>query len=154
MAKLTIRNTHPNLDGDYELELANGFTKTEYFIMQKHVGVLADDMLPGSRINVNVMTAWGLVAIRRAGKEHLFPLYMDTDDTQTAWEFDEEEAGEDPAVPTMSGSGEPVEPNVRSESSGPSTNGGSDVSLAVIPPAIGSPPSDTFVTSDPEISAT
>ncbi len=154
MAKLTIRDTHPNLDGDYDLDLASGFTKAEYYIMQKNVGVLADDMMPGSRINMNVMTAWGLVAIRRAGKEHLFPVYMDTNDNQTAWEFDDEEAGEDEQLPTLSGSSEPGKPSGPSEPSGPNTNGASDGSPEILPLAIGSPPSDTSATSGPETSAT
>jgi hypothetical protein len=154
MAKLVIRNTHPNLDGEYDLDLAGGFTKAEYHIMKKNVGVTVNDMMPGSGIDMNVMTAWGLVALRRAGKEHLFPAFMDTTDDQTNWEFDEDEVEEDAAVPTMSGSDDAAKPNEPSEPSGSNTNGASDARLEIIPLATGSPPSATTATSDPETSET
>jgi hypothetical protein len=154
MAKLTISSTHPNLDGTYELELAGGFTKAEYYMMKKNVGVTVNDMMPGSGIDMNVMTAWGLVAIRRAGKEHLFAAFMDTTDEQTTWDFDEDEVEEDAALPTMSGSDDAAKPNEPSGSSGPSTNGASDVSLEIHPVATGSPLSATTAISDPETSQT
>ena len=154
MATLTISSTHPNLDGTYELELAGGFTKAEYYVMKKNVGVTVSDMLPGSGIDMNVMTAWGLVALRRAGKEYLFSTFMDTTDEQTTWEFDEDEVEEDAALPTMSGSDDAAKPNEPSGSSGPNTNGASDVSLEIHPRATGLQPSATSATSGPETSQT
>lgn len=153
MAKLVIRNTHPNLDGVYEFDPVAGFNKTEWYLMKKHVGVVVDDMMPGKPVDMNVMTAWGLVVLHRAGKDHLFPAYMNTNDDQAKWEFDEDEVA-DESVPTLSGSGESGTPPELSEPSGPSTNGGSDVRLEIIPLATGSPPSATTVTSDPETSET
>jgi hypothetical protein len=100
MAKLTINASgNPQLDGEYEIDLTAGFTKAEYHLMKKNVGVVVGDMLPGKEIDMNVMTAFALVALRRANKEHLFPLYMETTEEQTNWEFNEDEAGEDDALP-------------------------------------------------------
>jgi hypothetical protein len=144
MAKLTIKDTpSPELNGEYELDLAAGFTKAEYFIMKKHVGVVLGDMAVGLPIDANVMTAWGLVVLKRAGKEHLFPYFMETNDEQAGWDFTKEEAGEDDALPPVSALVEDEKPNVPSESSGPNTNGDSEDSLAMIPPPTGSPHSAT-----------
>lgn len=149
MAKLTIRGTHPQLDGEYELDLTNNsFTKAEYYLMKKNVGVVVGDMQAGMPIDMNLLTAWGLVALRRAGKEHLFPVYMDTTEEQAQWEFPEDEVAEDDALPpaspqpkpTGSGPGDVVTLHERNEPSGPSTSSGSDDSQEIPPQAIGSQP--------------
>lgn len=139
MAKLTIKDTpFSELNGEYELDLAGGYTKMEYFIMKKHVGVVIGDMAPGSAIDANVMTAWGLVVLKRAGKEHLFRPFMETTDAQTEWDFAEEEAEDDalpPAIEPVSGAGS----SSSGEPSGSSTNGDSAGSPETIPARIGSP---------------
>jgi hypothetical protein len=130
MAKLIIKNTdHPDLNGEYDIDLAGGFTKAEYFVMKKHVDVVVGDMVPGAKIDQNVMTGWGLVALRRAGKEHLFPLYMDTTDEQTEWSFDEAEVEDAGPPASKTGSDE--------SSSGLSTRNGSESSLETTPLPIG-----------------
>lgn len=132
MARLTIRNTdNPDLNGEYDMDLAAGFTKAEYFVMKKHVDVVVGDMAPGAKIDQNVMTAWGLVALRRAGKEHLFPLFMDTRDDQTEWSFDEAEV-EDSNPPAQ-------ETGSETHSSGLSTSNGSESSPETTPLRIGDP---------------
>lgn len=148
MAKLTISNTHPQLDGEYELDLANaGFTKTEYHLMKKNVGVVVGDLMPGSPVDMNVMTAFALVMLRRAGKEHLFSAYMETTDEQAVWDFGNE-VGEDDALPPVlpqakppeNGQGDVVELSAGSKSSGPNTSASSDDSQATRLPLTGSQP--------------
>jgi hypothetical protein len=142
MAKLTIKDT-PGLDGEYEIDLTAGFTKAEYYLMKKRVGVVIGDLTPGSPIDMNVMTAFGLVLLERAGKGHLAEVFMQTTDAQTDWDWEDAEVTEDDALPPASESGSVTRPSLESESSGASTNGSSDDSQERIPGPIGSPPSAT-----------
>jgi hypothetical protein len=153
MAKLVIRDTHPNLDGEYEYDLSDGFNGDEWYLMKKHVGVVTADVLPGAPLDMNVLNGFGLVFLHRAGKDHLFPAFMAAKDAQKVWDM-EDEATEDETVPTMSGSADSGTPPEQSEPSGPSTNGGSDATLEIVPLATGSQPSATFATSGLETSAT
>lgn len=138
MAKLIIRDAFPpELNGEYDITLENGFTKAEYFLMKKHVDVVVDQFRIGSPVDANVLTAWGLVMLRRAGKEHLFPAYMETTDAQTVWQFDEKEVGEDPAVPPVSEPAAGSAPNARSNISGSGTENGLGSSPETIRPLIG-----------------
>lgn len=118
MAKLKIKETgNAHLDGEYELDFARGYTKTEYFLMKSKVGIVIDDLQPGSRVDANVLTAWGIVALHRAQKDHLIPAFMETDDSQTDWDFDTAEVED-------KGDGRPPESSVSETSS---ENGSSGV---------------------------
>jgi hypothetical protein len=120
MAKLTITGTVPQLDGEYELDLSAGFTKQEYFLMKQKVGVVAGDLAPGAPIDMNVLTAFGIVVLARNDLSAYLPMFMETTDTQTDWDFDEAEVGEDDALPP------PSAPAATEDSVGSSTiSGGS-----------------------------
>lgn len=149
MAKLKITTGNPDLDGEYELDLTEGydFTKNEWFLINNRVGVTIADMVPGSKLNMNVMTALGLVVLARADKERLFDAFMATKDSQTVWEWDEAEV-EDDALPTQSEPSESSATGSENGTSGPSTNGSSDISQDEIPAVTGSPPSATSSISD------
>jgi hypothetical protein len=159
MAKLVINSGNRFLDGEYELDLSEGFkfTKTEWFLMKRRVGVVTEDLRPGSPLDMSVKTALGLVALHRAGKEHLFDTFMDTTDDQTVWEWGDDEVmdtgqeGEE-SLPPKTGSESPVSESTKNESSGPSTDSDSESSQAATPPATGSPPSETTAASAPAIS--
>jgi hypothetical protein len=118
MAKLTIQGTVPQLDGEYELDLAAGFTKHEYFLMKQKVGVVAGDLAPGAPIDMNVLTAFGIVTLERHGLAAYIPAFMETTDVQTDWDFDEAEASEDDALPPSN------EPDANYGSAGSSTSSG------------------------------
>jgi len=112
VAKLIINAGHSGLDGEYELDSKNGgfnFTKAEWYLMKKNVGVVVGDFAPGQPMDVSVMTALGLVLLRRAGKETLFDAFMETTDSETTWEWDSSEVVEVPdAVDPPIGSGSPA----------------------------------------------
>jgi hypothetical protein len=121
MAKLTITGTVPQLDGEYELDLTAGFTKREYYLMKQKVGVVAGDLAPGSPIDMNILTAFGIVVLERNGLSAYLPMFMETTDNQTDWDFDDAEAGEDDALPP------PSEPAATDDSSGSSTTSGESI---------------------------
>lgn len=143
MAKLTITAGNPRLDGEYEIDLSGGFnfTKNEWFMIHKRVGVTIENFRSGAPIDMNTITALGLIMLQRAGKEELFDAFMETNDAQTSWEWETAEAGEEDAATSpltqQTSNGFDADENSRSDGSGPSTNELSDISPGVILGATG-----------------
>lgn len=154
MAKLVIRSGNQFLDGEYELDLSQGFnfTKTEWFLMKRKVGVVVDDMRPGAPLDMSVMTGLGLVALHRAGKEHLLDTFMETTDDQTDWVWAAGEVADTDDVDPQIGSGSSASAEMKNGSSGPSTGSDSEPSPAAGHPATGDPGSATTAVSAQETS--
>lgn len=147
--KLTITSGNHHLDGEYELDISDGFDfkKTEWFIMKDRVGVTVADFQSG-KFDMNTLTAMALVMLSRAGKPaQVLDAYMETTDSQTLWDMSDMPGEEDEALPPLTGSDGNEDASASGMPSGPTTNGSSEPSRVTTPAPTGGPTSATTATS-------
>jgi hypothetical protein len=154
MPKMIIRGADPRLDGEYDVKMPP-WTKREWYLVKKQTGVIASDFVASedgqTQYDLNLLTAIGLVALHRADKDALFPLFWETADDQVEFDFSDEAVDDSPPAQTPTGS--PANTPASSEPSGGGSNGSGELSDASLSPT-GTPRSDTGSTSDRETSAT
>jgi hypothetical protein len=154
MPKMIIRGADPRIDGEYEVTMPP-WTKREWHLVKKQVGVIASDFVAGDdgqvQTDMNLLTAIGLVTLHRADKDALFPLFWETADDQVEFDFSDVEADAGPPAETPTGS--PASTSGSSERSGSGSNGTGELS-AENPSPTGRPGSPTSSTFDRETSAT
>lgn len=126
MAKLVLKGVLPDVDGSYDFDLADGFTKAEWHTIKTLAGVLPlgfVDALRGGDQDLYVAIA--VIALERAGKSVLPEMFDQAKGGWLAFEGEERDA----RPPSMTS--EPSEkPPAGSGSSGPTTSESSDVSQA------------------------
>jgi hypothetical protein len=163
MPKVTILDV-PGLEGEYLIHFEDGFTNRELHLIKQLSGIRAGEIGEAFAANDNdLIVALSMIAMQRNGKDVPVDALWDAKVGSIKWEQTPEEIqeaeGDDalpPASPLASDDAsvlvESETPNEPTGSSGPSTNGASDVSPEILPLATGSPPSATSATSDPETS--
>lgn len=153
MSKMTIKDTGTLLDDTYEAAFPP-WTKREWYLVKQETDVIASDFVNSNpkHVDMNLLTAIGIVALHRAGKANLIELFWNTTDEQVVFDFtddvdDDDEAGADPLA-TKPSTGDTEPKSAESTGNGGNTDGDhSDES----PNPIGSLPSDISSESEPAI---
>jgi hypothetical protein len=156
LPKMTITGADGRLDGEYEVTMPP-WTKREWYLVKRQCNVIASDFTPNedgtTSLDMNLLTAIGIVALHRAGRDALIPIFWETADDQVEFDFsDLEELAEGNPPGTETDPATASSP----ESSAHSGNGSSSdgASSADLPSPTGTPLSVASSRSDPEISAT